>query len=70
MEPPLCECEPNSCPVEEKCQTTGVVYQATVKPQGEKEEKYIGLTARFFIQRQSLMDLKLPKRRMSPAYDA
>ena len=51
IDPPVCACGPNSCPVEEKCQTTGVVYQATVKPQGEKEEKYLGLTARPFIQR-------------------
>ena len=50
-EPPLCLCEPQTCPVEEKCETKGVVYQATLKYQGDKIEKYVGLTERSFKTR-------------------
>ena len=39
------------CPVDGKCQATGVIYQATVKHQIDKVDKYIGITARKFIER-------------------
>ena len=49
-EPPTCECDENECPVEGKCGSTGVVYQATVEQQG-KSDKYVGLTERSFKMR-------------------
>ena len=49
--PPPCVCEPGQCPVEERCQAQGVVYQATLTYQGNKVDKYVGLTARPFIVR-------------------
>ena len=49
--PPPCNCDPEMCPVDGKCQATGVIYQATVKHQIDKVDKYIGLTARKFIER-------------------
>ena len=49
--PPPCLCPPEQCPVEGKCENTGVVYQATLKYQGDKEDKYVGLTARSFKSR-------------------
>ena len=49
--PPQCGCEPHSCPVEENCQRAGVVYQATVSYQGDRVDKYVGLTVRPFISR-------------------
>ena len=49
-EPPTCECDEIECPVEGKCGSTGVVYQATVEQQG-KSDKYVGLTERSFKMR-------------------
>ena len=48
-----CNCGPDNCPVEGKCQTTGVVYKATVTmPTGQNPEfKYIGLTEGTFKER-------------------
>ena len=48
---PECRCENGECPVEGKCGTKGVVYQATVKYDGNKVETYVGLTERKFIER-------------------
>ena len=50
-DPPPCECEEENCPVEGNCKTSGVVYQATLSFQGDKVEKYVGLTERRFISR-------------------
>ena len=50
-DPPPCECQPEECPVEEKCKSSGVVYQATLRYQGDKIDKYVGLTERPFISR-------------------
>ena len=51
---PGCNCQggPATCPVQGKCQTSCVVYEATVKqiPSG-KTETYTGVTARTFKQR-------------------
>ena len=46
-----CNCPKNSeCPLEGKCLTKDIVYQATVKC-GENEETYVGLTATDFKSR-------------------
>ena len=42
---PHCSCSEGECPVEGKCESTGVVYQATVTQQGQVD-KYVGLTER------------------------
>ena len=40
-----CNCSKNKkCPVEGKCLTTEVIYQATVKTNDEQTDTYIGLT--------------------------
>ena len=49
-DPPACSCELGACPAEGRCETSGVVYQATVNYQG-KVDTYVGLTARKFIAR-------------------
>ena len=48
-----CNCrQKESCPRAEKCQTEGVVYQATVKREDNAEEKtYIGITEGKFKSR-------------------
>ena len=53
-EPPGCNCQggPDTCPVDEKCQMQGVVYQATVsREDNNTTETYTGLTARRFKDR-------------------
>ena len=42
----MCRCrDKNECPLEQKCLTTGVIYQATVTRQDTlRKETYIGLT--------------------------
>ena len=37
--------------MEQKCESKGVVYQATLSYQGDKVEKYVGLTERSFKAR-------------------
>ena len=49
-DPPACLCDEGTCPVEGKCESAGVVYQATVNYQG-KVDTYVGLTERKFITR-------------------
>ena len=49
--PPVCECENLQCPVEGKCNSSGVVYQASVRQNGETVDSYVGLTERKFINR-------------------
>ena len=48
-----CNCRNDSiCPLEGKCQTAGVIYQATVtREDNNKEETYIGLTEKDFKTR-------------------
>ena len=48
-----CSCrDKNNCPVQNKCLTNDVIYQATVTRQdNQKTETYIGLTARTFKER-------------------
>ena len=51
---PGCNCQggPGTCPVDGKCQTQGVVYQATVLREDDNStETYTGLTARRFKDR-------------------
>ena len=46
-----CNCrKAETCPVEKKCLTTGVVYEATVK-HGNKESRYVGMTEGTFKSR-------------------
>ena len=49
--PPACICDIGDCPVEGNCQTKGVTYQATLEYAGNKEDTYLGLTERRFIDR-------------------
>ena len=49
-DPPECSCDQGYCPVEGKCGSTGIVYQATVDYDG-KVDSYVGLTERAFIAR-------------------
>ena len=52
--PPACNCRGGlqNCPVEGRCQTSGVVYEATVTELGSgKSETYTGVTARRFKDR-------------------
>ena len=51
IDPPPCCCHTDMCPVQGKCESTGVIYQATVTRQGDTIEKYVGLTARSFKER-------------------
>ena len=59
MKPPAdetskCNCRKDRvCPLQGKCLTSSVVYQATVTPDTGKEENYIGLTSNTFKQRWS-----------------
>ena len=59
MKPPAdetskCNCRKDrDCPLQGKCLTSSVVYQATVTPDTGKEENYIGLTSNTFKQRWS-----------------
>ena len=51
---PGCNCRggPQNCPVGGSCQTTGVVYEATVKQRASgKQETYTGVTGRRFKDR-------------------
>ena len=51
---PVCNCQGglDTCPVDGRCQTTGVVYQATVLREDDRStETYTGLTARRFKDR-------------------
>ena len=41
---PDCECENQQCPVDGKCASTGVIYQATVKQTDGTTDSYVGLT--------------------------
>ena len=45
-EPPQCQCDDGECPLEGKCGVKGVVYQATLKYNGDKVDTYVGLTER------------------------
>ena len=49
-EPPKCNCrDKNKCPLNSKCQESGIVYQATVKEKGNgNTETYVGLTETSF----------------------
>ena len=64
---PTCNCRnSNSCPVEKKCLTKGVIYQATVTRNDNSErETYIGLTENTFKERytghKSSFEIKNPK---------
>ena len=46
-----CNCGPEDCPVEGKCQTAGVIYKATVTTSQNLVFKYIGLTEKKFKER-------------------
>ena len=48
-----CNCRmKDTCPLNGQCQTTGVIYQATVKRQdNDKDETYVGLTENTFKTR-------------------
>ena len=48
---PECRCDNGECPVQEKCESKAVVYQATLTYDGNKKETYVGLTERKFIER-------------------
>ena len=49
---PPCKCTLNPCPVEGKCETSGVVYQCVVKETvSGKSESYVGLTSKSFKDR-------------------
>ena len=50
-EPPPCNCQNEQCPVDQKCESEGVVYQATLSYQGDRVDKYVGLTGRSFKDR-------------------
>ena len=51
-----CNCRnPETCPLDEHCLVTGVIYQATVtRLDNDKEETYVGLTAGNFKTRFNL----------------
>ena len=49
--PTVCNCENGECPVEGKCGLKGIIYQATLKYDGDKKDTYVGLTERKFIER-------------------
>ena len=51
VDPPPCSCVPGQCPVQGQCESTGLIYQATVTSQGDKVDRYVGLTARSFKAR-------------------
>ena len=46
-----CNCEIGECPVEGECERKELIYQATLKYDGNKVDTYIGLTARTFLDR-------------------
>ena len=47
-----CNCRDKTmCPLDGNCLTTSLVYQATVKGEGKKEETYVGLTEGTFKKR-------------------
>ena len=47
-----CNCRiKEACPVNQKCQTSSLIYQATVTRHDNKEESYIGLTDNTFKTR-------------------
>ncbi len=49
---PLCNCrQKQTCPLDGKCLTKGIIYQATVTVSNNKEETYIGLTENTFKTR-------------------
>ena len=47
-----CNCTKEPCPIEGKCQTENVVYQATVQSEND-EQTYVGLTSTSFKARWS-----------------
>ena len=52
LEAKTCSCPKNTtCPVDGKCLTESVIYQATVIQENQKTEKYIGLTCNTFKKR-------------------
>ena len=67
----LCNCQSNrECPLDKKCQTNGVVYQAVVTRQDNMEvETYIGLTENSFKSRYAghLSSFKDKKRKNATA---
>ena len=48
---PVCATPPESCPVEGKCCTKGIVYQAKIVKQNGDTSTYVGLSANKFIAR-------------------
>ena len=51
-DPPKCKCTQFACPVEGKCETTGVIYQCEVKKISDGHiESYVGLTEKSFKDR-------------------
>ena len=66
--PENCNCnDPSVCPLPEKCTAKNVVYQATIKTDGNHIEKYVGLTAPSFKTRylNHNSDLRYESRRNS-----
>ena len=60
----LCKCEPGVCPLDSKCKTQDLVYQATVTQiDNNKVDTYIGLTSQTFRKRynQHNSDFRNPK---------
>ena len=50
--PEPCPCyPPDTCPVEGKCGTSGIIYQAKVTTQNWQSFKYVGLSENKFIAR-------------------
>ena len=58
-----CNCRiKEACPVNQKCQTSSLIYQATVtRHDNNKEESYIGLTDNTFKTRYNGHTKQLPK---------
>ena len=46
-----CNCVPDTCPVQGECQTSGLVYRATVTTGENTTFKYVGLTEGTFKER-------------------
>ena len=64
-ETPGCKCQDKTkCPLEQKCETKGLIYQATITSR-TSTKTYIGLTENSFKQRytQHMSDFRLPSKR-------
>ena len=44
-------CPPEECPVEERCETSNVIYQAILTTNNQETHKYVGLTEGTFLDR-------------------